>query len=166
MNESENTGTRLIPLTQGQFAIVDASDYEWLSQWRWYFWKLATRKTGYAMRAVHTPVRGTIPMHRAILTAKSGQQIDHRDGNGLNNSRHNLRFCTHAQNQQNRSVRRDNNVGIKGVYETKEGRTLKFRVRIRLNKKVFHVGYFRTAFEAGEAYRKAANKFHGEFSCA
>ena len=87
----------LIPLTQGQFAIVDAEDYEWLSRHKWCAAK--SRDNFYA----HRFGDGTIVnMHREIMRAPKGVICDHKNHNGLDNRKSNLRLCTSAQNQYNK----------------------------------------------------------------
>ena len=84
---------RQIPLSQGQFAIVDVADYEWLNQWRWF--ASPGRVTVYAMR--HDKIDGknrVVQMHRAPLSTPRGMWVDHRNGNGLEYYRKNLRLCT------------------------------------------------------------------------
>ena len=93
------TGTRAIPLTHSKSARVDASDYAMLSQFRWR--AVWARGVGYA----HTKVGGAEAfMHRLIMGARPGEEIDHRNGDGLDNRRSNLRPTSHALNQANRRV--------------------------------------------------------------
>lgn len=88
---------RLIPLTQGKFAIVDAEDYDRLAQYKWFAVK--SRKTFYAQRFGG----GTIVcMHREIMRAPKGMVCDHKNHNGLDNRNSNLRLCTNAQNLYNK----------------------------------------------------------------
>src|SRR4029077_18371669 len=113
--------TRLIPLTQGQFAIVDAADFEWLNQWKWYaLWNCKTR----SFYAARTPPQANgqkpygISMHRQILglehyDPRLGDHI--KSGETLNNRRSNLRIADKFQNQHNRRRRLDNTSGFKGV---------------------------------------------------
>ncbi len=90
-----------IPLTQGLVAIVDDADYEYLSQFKW-----CARKAGNTYYAVRQENKRFICMHIQIIGRRPGLEIDHIDGNGLNNRRSNLRFVTLRQNQQNRLYRR------------------------------------------------------------
>src|SRR5208337_4201723 len=101
--------TREIPLTQGKVTIVDAADYEWLSQWHWSSKKDSTGN--------HYAVRSKISMHRAILGLGLGdpRKVDHLDGNGLHNWRSNLRLATNSQNQMNRRKAVNNTWGFIGV---------------------------------------------------
>lgn len=147
-----------IPLTQGKFATVDDDVYERLTQWKWFAW--LGGRTWYARRSEgKAPTQKCIYMHREIVNA-SNAQVDHRDGNGLNNQRFNLRLCTHRENMRNRSVNKNNRNGFKGV--TRVGK--KFRARIEVHKENIHLGYFPTLEEAARVYDDAAKKYFGEFA--
>jgi len=89
--------------------------------------------------------------------------VDHIDGDKLNNSLSNLRWCTHAENQRNRGKPVNNTSGFKGVYFNKVHG--KYYARIRVNGKLKHLGCFRTPEEAAAVYEKAAKELHGEFFC-
>src|SRR5882672_1260288 len=92
-----------IPLSRGQFATVDDADFSFLMQWKWHIKETTTKC--YAVRTAYRDgVRQEILMHRALMDADRRQfaRIDHRDGDGLNNQRHNLRPATHVQNMHNR----------------------------------------------------------------
>lgn len=109
--------TRLIPLTQGQFAVVDAADFEFLNQWKWFAHWNSKTKSFYAVRS-GARVNGrqaAILMHRAILgcVLHDGSEVDHRDHDTLNNRRSNLRLAG-KQNQHNQNIRKDNTSGFKG----------------------------------------------------
>jgi len=95
------------------------------------------------------------------MDAPEGTFIDHKDGNTLNNTKENLRLCTKAQNQQNRSgIRKDK---LKGAFKVKNSL---WRCRIRASGRNIHIGYYRTEEEAHAAYMEAAKKYHGEFAHA
>ena len=100
-------------------------------------------------------------MHREILCAKRGQIIDHKDGNGLNNRRENIRVCTHAQNMRNRRWNPSLKRPAKGVELELNGR---FTARITADKKRIYLGCFDTLAEAKDAYKNAAAELHGEFA--
>lgn len=89
------------------------------------------------------------------------REVDHKDENGLNNRWSNLRECTHSQNVANQGPRKDNKLGVKGVYRRKSG---KYRAQINIMGKRTHLGNFDTLVAATLAYRKAAKKYFGEFA--
>ena len=88
-------------------------------------------------------------------------EIDHKDGNGLNNRWLNLRECTHSQNKANQGPRNDNKLGIKGVYRNKNG---KYVAQIYIHGKKIHLGYFDTSKVAATIYQQATKKYFGEFA--
>ncbi len=100
-------------------------------------------------------------MHRHLLNAPVGMQVDHIDGNGLHDWRANLRLATPAQNQQNRGMPANNISGFKGVRFYKEGVWI---ASIGHNGKHSCLGRFPTAQEASAAYIEAAKRLHGEFA--
>lgn len=151
-----------IPLTQGKVAIVDDEYYERLNQFKWY--ALKRPNTWYAVRNIYVENKRTaISMHREIMDASKGQEIDHKNGDGLYNLKVNLRFCTCQQNQFNQVfARSDNKFGIKGVcYHDK---AKKFQAAIRINGKRIHLGIFTVLTDAEQAYRVAEIKYFGEFA--
>lgn len=146
-----------IPLTRGKSALVDDADFEWLSQWKWHL-----GGCGYARRQQRQPdgKQKTILMHREICPQY--KMIDHRDGDGINNQRDNLREATQAQNNMNRRSTAGSSSRFKGVYlDTKSG---KWRAKISVNNIEKNIGYFSCEVDAALAYNKAAIDKHGEFS--
>lgn len=146
-----------ITLHNGMVAIVDDQDYERVSAHHWSAKK--SRKTWYAFRTVLTQPR-TVFMHRVILDAPTGTQVDHRDGNGLNNRRENIRLATHGQNMTNRETRRVNTSGYKGVV-LRNGRWL---AQIKHNKRYYGLGLHDDPVAAAKAYDKKAIELHGQFA--
>lgn len=152
-----------IPLTQGKVALVDREDYEELSKYKWCAHKKL--RTFYAVRNSTKDFRGkghTIQMHRKIINCPIGMEIDHIDGNGLNNTRANLRVCTHSQNLMNIGKRSNNTSGFKGVSFDKQLK--KWLASIHINCKQKNLGLFATAEDAYKAYCDACIKYHREFS--
>ena len=103
---------RHILLTQGKKAIVDDEDFEWLSKWKWQY------KTGtngkYKYPGYASKWKGA-RMHRLIINAPKGIDVDHINGNGLDNRKKNLRLVNKFQQNQNSIKRRDNTSGYRGV---------------------------------------------------
>lgn len=100
-------------------------------------------------------------MHRLIMVSPKGFQVDHINGNRLDNRRSNLRLCTSSQNNFNRKVIRSN-TGFKGV--SHDARCDRYYSRIMLNRKSIPLGRFSSLIEAAEAYNKAAQTLFGEFA--
>ncbi|HEV7352551.1 MAG TPA: HNH endonuclease [Brevundimonas sp.] len=154
--------SRLIPLTQGQCAIVDDDDFAWLSQWKWHAQKNG-RGGFYAKRRGEN--RQVISMHREIIQTPKGLVTDHVDGNGLNNQRSNLRLATQLQNMMNRRGKRGGTSRFKGVWVDPSPRNLKaWRAAIRVDGKLCYLGRFTTEEEAGAAYAHAAAEHFGHFA--
>jgi hypothetical protein len=154
--QPKDSQIRLIPLTKGKVAIVDAADYDWLSSFKW----AANQKPGgiYACRHVK---RKNIFMHRMIMNAPVGKFVDHIDRNGLNNRRCNLRLCSFAENIRN-AVGWGKTSRYKGVAKRKKDK--KWISSIRYNNKFHYLGYFENETDAAKAYDKMARKFFGEFA--
>lgn len=151
---------KLIPLTQGQSAVVDDDWYPYLLQWEWYARPARSKtKTYYAVRMEK---RKPIAMHRVVIGATPGQIVDHLDRNGLNNISVNLRLSTHPQNCCNRDKQENNTSGFKGVSWHKK--TGKWRAEIMSHGKRIHLGYFHDPEGAAQAYNAAARLHHGDFA--
>lgn len=153
-----------IKLTQGKFALVDDSDFDWLSKWNWCANK--THKQWRAQRSASADeMRAGMPskilMHRFIL-GYPASEVDHRDRNSLNNQRENLRLANHGQQMANSRTRPTGR--LRGVRPHHNPICKLFTARIRKDGKEFHLGCFSTENEAGLAYDTAARKLHGEFA--
>lgn len=144
------------------FVLVDACDYEMLNQWKWTPLKL--RHTTYAYRRMRVNGRPKkVYMHRQILAAPVGFEVDHRDLNGLNNQRSNLRLCSHAQNNSNKRKRKRGKTSqFIGVY--KRTGTRYYVAQITCNLINRYLGIFDNENDAARAYNLAAKELHGEFA--
>lgn len=149
-----------IELTCGRVVLVDDEDAG-LSAYCW----RASRgsKTYYSMRS-EGPAnqRSTIMMHRQITAAGDLFEVDHINGNGLDNRRSNLRLVTHAENARNSGAHRDSKSGVKGV--TWDKRRSRWVARIMVNGRTTNLGRFEHLEDAAEMYAKAARLLHGEYA--
>ena len=156
---------KIIPLTQGKVAFVDDEDSEWLSQWKWRAIKSANNLRWYAIRNskkddMITGKRKCIYMHREIV--KGGfQQRDHKNGNGLDNRKENLRGCTASQNLGNFRTFRKGTSKFRGVSWYKDYK--KWVVVVNFEKKRYFCGYFDSEVEAAKKYNQKAFQLFGEF---
>ena len=148
-----------IPLTKGKFTLVDDDNYEWLTKWSWYDCR------GYAARGVRINGRTRhVRMHREIMKAPKGVNVDHINGKEWDNRRENLRFCNQSQNNANRASYKDGRELPKGV--TKVKGCNRFSARIKKDYKNHYLGIFKTVEEAKVAYDTAAKELFGEFARA
>lgn len=153
----------LIPLTRGQFAIVDEDDFEWLNAFKWH--AHLNSKTGLFVPCRHgSRSEGgsqTVPIYRDIMGIKDGLSPDHINRNTLDNRRVNLRWATVQQNCFNRRHRK-NATGFRGVFKNSDGRfTARIIISIGVKKSI---GTFKTAVEAARAWNEAAQNQYGAFA--
>lgn len=164
LNPKGRVSMKQIELTQRKVALVDDADYEWLNQFKWFAQQ--HRNTWYAGRHSHQigSKKVNVKMHREILGLAPGAKglSDHRDGNGLNNQRSNLRVCTAAENSQNRRPKKHTSSKFKGVSWDKGER--KWVAYIQHQKKMMTLGYFKNEAEAARTYDKKAKELFGEFA--
>lgn len=149
-------------LTRGLFARIDDIDWDLVKDRTWF--AVVTSKGTYAetwLPATMTTPKRTVRMHTLIMGARG---VDHRDGDGLNNTRANLRFATNQQNARNRRVDGKNNTtGYKGVIRRTD-RPGKFRARIVINGRARYLGDFNDPVRAARANDDAARAHFGEFA--
>lgn len=152
---------KTINLTKGKVAQVSDEDYDRVACLSWH--ALQGKTTWYAVhgRRVGKKMQ-SIYLHKFILGIGDGQEGDHRDRDGLNNQRENLRVCTTTQNQYNR---RKYKTGLtsrhKGV--SIERRSGKWKLQINVHGKQVYVGLFPTEDEAGRCYNRLTKALYGDF---
>lgn len=155
-----------IPLTHGMVTLVDDEDYERLSKWKWHAQR-STHGGHVQYYAVRTDDKGRsrkLRMHREILGAHPGQQVDHRrPADTLDNRRENLRFATSRENKRNARKRlTPTSSRYKGVsWDAENG---KWRACTTTNSKILNLGRFASEEEAARAYDRAAREQFGEFA--
>ena len=156
--------TKTIQLTQGKEAIIDDCDFDLVmnSGYKWCAVKGLTRSYTYYVVGNGGTNPRRILMHQLIMGKPQNGCLDHKDGNGLNNRRENLRVATLTQNCANRRVHKNSKSGFKGVYY--EPRKNRYIAHIKKNYKRFWLGSFRDPIDAAKAYDSAATKHFGEFA--
>lgn len=150
---------KLLSISQNKVTQVDDEDFEWLSQYKWYY------SGGYPKR-YNKRNKPLIRIHREILEYYGydivGTYVDHIDGNPLNNTKSNLRIATRSQNLSNRKKPINNTSGYKGVSWRKKDKF--YEAYITSNTKRIRLGCFSNPEDAARAYDKAARELHKEFA--
>jgi hypothetical protein len=141
-----------IKLTQNKFAVVDDADFELVSKFKW-----CAHKEGHKFYAVTNIGKIQIRMHQVVL----GRGVDHKNDDGLDNRRENLRICNQSQNNANR--RKFNGTSkFKGVYYHRARN--KWQAGIKFEGRYFYLGIFEKEKDAANAYNEKARELFGEFA--
>jgi hypothetical protein len=150
-----------ILLTKKRFALVDDEDFETLSRLKWH--AIVCKNTGYA---AHRESSGKyLMMHRFVLRINGLDKegiVDHRNGNGFDNRKQNLRIGSHSQNLQNQKIHCDKAIKVKGAFWDKNRQ--KFIASICVNGRQIFLGRFDDLNDAADAYRTAAAVYFGQFA--
>ena|SRR5258708_10628396 len=158
---------KLLKLTQGKFSLVDDEDFDNFNKFKWCACWNPSPKSFYARRSIYpgNNKQLSIFLHREIMKAPKGMDVDHINHDGLDNRKENLRVCTRSQNMGNRSSLSSNNkTGFRGVHWNKFLR--KWRAIIEANGNRIDLGVFSEKTKAAKAYEEANKKYFGEFGGA
>jgi hypothetical protein len=153
--------TTVMHVPRDQRVYLDTSDLPLVKDF-WWGARPCHSLTCYAVRTRKTGEPGTTFMHRLILNAPEGALVDHRDGNGLNNRRSNIRLATSSNNSVNRHRGISSASGYRGV--ALHIQTGKWQAQVAQKGRTFYLGLHETAEAAARAYDKAAVELHGEFA--
>lgn len=140
--------------------VIDSSDFQLVSKYTWFKGKRGYPTAHYS-RKLKASSR-TFTLHRLLFGFPESGDIDHIDGNKMNNRRENMRLCSHQQNMFNQKKRCTNSTGYTGVSFSKSAK--KYEAYIHHNGKKKNLGLYRTAVEAAIARDKAALEYFGEYA--
>lgn len=141
------------------YSLIDEADEEWVCLWKWCP-KLSSENGN--LYVVRSHDGRPVYLHRQIARARFYEQVDHINGDTLDNRRANLRICSNAQNQQNRKKKLPGKGGtrFKGVFFI-NGR---WRAYITVNKKRYHLGVYDAEIDAAKEYDSKALHYFGRFA--
>lgn len=157
---------KLLSLTKGKYAQVDDEDYYWLSQWNWF--AIETKGAWYARRSKKKGVLRSgepfeVYLHRVVMRCSDKTKVvDHRDHDGLNCQKVNLRTCTKSENNRNLCSRKGSSSSYLGV--TWDSSRSKWSSRLKCKGKTFNIGRFNNEIEAAKAYDLVAKEQFGNFA--
>jgi hypothetical protein len=150
----------------GKEILVDAEDFKRISQ---HSWRLSYSQTKRAIRTqvcVQTDIDyKTVKLHRFIVNAPEDFDVDHKNGNPLDNRKENLRVCTRSSNLQNASKyqrKGGTSSRYKGVSWHKAAK--KWEAGLQVDGKRKWLGLFDLEIDAAKAYNEAASQYFGEFA--
>lgn len=161
---ASSTRRRPIPLTKGLTAWVSPEDWRRVMRHKWC---AHSHRGGLTYAQANVKIGSEwkrVLLHRVVMKVGPGETVDHRDGNGLNNTRDNLRIVVGGGNQHNSGHRQTKNRSsrFKGVSWHKGA--CKWRAQIMCDRKYHNLGLHATEEDAARAYDRAARELHGEFA--
>lgn len=149
-----------VPVSDSLRATVDGEDFDLVSRYKWSL-LTGAKNHKYAIAYISDEY---LLMHRLISGVTGKSVVDHKNGDGLDNRRKNLRICSHAQNIWSSRINdfSKKTSRFKGVYLRKNG---KWRADIKIHGKKKCLGTFVEETAAAQSYDMAAMKYFGEFAC-
>ena len=151
---------RRLYLGQDKWSLLDVKDYYHLRIFKWVVYGNGTNLYAIRLRFTEPNKTSTVYMHREIMNPPAGLVVDHKNCDGLDNRRSNLRFATQAQNTLNRRKKKNAVSQFRGVWFYKG----KWGSQISSQGKRIFLGRFDNEIDAAKAYDEAARKYHGEFA--
>lgn len=148
-----------IALAEGISAIIDDEDFDRVMEHKW---RCDFKSKTHGSYACTIGIRkNSIYMHRFITRAPKGMVVDHKNGDGLDNRKGNLRVCTHQENSRSRQCLQKNNTsGYQGVFKSQYG----WQARIRINGEDTYLGFSKNKVLMAKLYDEAAKKYHRDFA--
>lgn len=162
----EGPETSEIIMPTGERILIDTTDLDLVKKHKWSI-KVRSRRRGRDLIYAGTwngnsANPRTVLLHRLLLNAPKGTEVDHRDGNTLDCRRSNLRLATPTQNRVNSGPTAQHRSGYRGVrYDKRSGQWI---AQMNVDKRSKQIGRFDTKEAAAEAYNRAAREYHGEFA--
>ncbi|HZZ77467.1 MAG TPA: HNH endonuclease [Gemmataceae bacterium] len=156
----EKEGGILLPISRGFFTLIDSTSMDVVSAYTW-FADVRNRNVYARRNAIINGKASSQRMHRLILHPLQGFEVDHINGNGLDNRVANLRFVTRRENNHNFRPERDRKTSrYKGVCW--DNACQKWYATIRLPERCLSIGHYTSEEEAALAYNSAAIRHFGE----
>ena len=150
-----------IYLVNGGVCLVDNRDFYLVSCFNWH-----ARKRGNNFYAERYSNGRIVYMHRFILGCETGTIVDHKNGNGLDNRRTNIRLCSRTENNRNKRIQHNNKSGFKGVVHVDNPKShKKWKAIIKVDGRSKSLGYFYNKIDAALCYNLNAQKYFGKFAC-
>jgi hypothetical protein len=154
-----------VPLSKSpRFALIDAEDAPLVSTRKWHEFRCDNAVYAASNRPIIIDGISYSLMHRLILRAKPGMDVDHRDRDGLDNRRSQLRCCSRQQNNWNSVPHTGTSSTYKGVAWRKDRLIWRAFIKNPETRRFQHLGYFRMELDAARAYDDAAARLFGEFA--
>jgi len=150
---------KIITLTRDKVALIDDEDFSLVTR---YTWRAVSMGNMWYAHSGDSRDGDFVTMHQLIFGDLPGFEIDHKDRDGLNNQRYNLRHATHAQNNANKPAQSNNNSGYKGVSWHRKAR--KWMAQLNVNGQHFYLGLHDTPKQAALVYNQKAKELLGDFA--